>query len=302
MNNKTIFFVFIFLILFSGCSDKTRSRGNGIGLREGYNISKANFIANNWPVTASDDNVNILAEKRFPIFVQLEENLNSNWVSSQQYFDISSEKVSDLPPTLNTFTYADLIKQNSVNGIEQTFSVPGALTQTLNFLEEYPEYQSIADSLSDPAVSADYSVSNIVGGKRWGVFYPASESNRFFTVGYGFGINYSDGYYSINFCDPYVVTTEKIELPVTVNNQTHSRKGICSNKVKLYENKLSQWGISTSLILKLYSFVGEDFEINLIETESYTSFLDRTFESNRSSLEPIFRKSFTNLVSIIYRL
>ena len=61
----------------------------------------------------------------------------------------------------------------------------------------------------NPSLSADYYITKVAVGQTWGIFYPTNDRNRLFTIGYGLGLNYIEGNYSINLCDPYAFSQDK---------------------------------------------------------------------------------------------
>ncbi len=289
----------LLMTLVAACSTKPRPRGLGIGLRQGINQPNANFRTDGEEIISTNNNVNANHEQRFPLFIQAEEDLITNWLFTQWFFDVAQANVVDIPPVLDNITYSELETANTVNGEKQAFSVESSQTKISIFYNKSSNYQSLIDARSEPSLSADYSETTLTAGKSWGVFYPYSESSRWVTLGIGLGVGYTEGMYSVNLCDPFVVTADTIE---GISGFAETRKGECQGKTELYKNRISNLGLAINVILKIYSYVGDTFEINFIEADVFQNQLPaQEIASEENILEPQFGSQYTNVVSLVYR-
>ena len=99
----------LLMTLVAACSTKPRPRGLGIGLRQGINQPNANFRTDGEEIISTNNNVNANHEQRFPLFIQAEEDLITNWLFTQWFFDVAQANVVDIPPVLDNITYLSLI-------------------------------------------------------------------------------------------------------------------------------------------------------------------------------------------------
>ena len=287
------------MTLVAACSTKPRPRGLGIGLRSGINQPNTNFRTDGEAIISTNNNVNSNHEQRFPLFLQAEEDLITSWAFTQWFFDVAQANVVDIPPVLDNVTYSELETANTVNEEKQAFSIESSQTKISIFYNKSSNYQSLIDARSEPSLSADYSATTLTAGKSWGVFYPYSESSRWLTFGIGVGVGYTEGMYSVNLCDPFVVTADTIE---GLSGFEETRKGECRGKTELYKNRISNLGLAISTIWKVYSYVGDTFEFNFMETDTFVNHLPtQEIASEENILEPQFNSQYTNVVSLVYR-
>ena len=74
----------------------------------------------------------------------------------------------------------------------------------------------------------------------------------------GVGINYIEGNYQINVCDPYLISTE---------TSGDYRKGFCLKKTELYSAKVNHFSTEINMPFKMYSYIGDLFEFNFVEVD-----------------------------------
>ena len=209
----------LLLIVFGGHSyAQTKPRKMGIGVRYGLNIGSVYFKdENNKEYVASNHyedevDVNKTRDFRYPLHFQFNEDLLNNYVFTTWTAHFDTLSFFDLPPNLTEDeSYESLVESNTTNGVVNEFIIPSDKTLISDFKSKFIQYQSRIDALSEPSLSADLNSSLIFVSKSYGVFIPVGERNRVFTIGAGIGISYALGFYSINTCDPYLITGK--ELP-----------------------------------------------------------------------------------------
>ena len=303
INKKFCFYITLNLlvVLCVSCS-KSNPRKSGIGLRAGLTTNSSTFslpnVDDNATQIYSDFSVNNKANERFPLFYQSDENLVSNWAYSLWYIDLIQDKSYNIPPVLNdpdNKSYLNLI--NDSDG--QSIVVKSSQTNINTFQKKYPEYNSIIDAASEPSLSADTNLNAIILGKAWGVFIPVYENFRINSLGLGLGISYTEGYYDVNLCDPYIITGNEINPSGlgSVSTSQRSREGLCSKKYNLDRQRISHFGASLAVLIKVFQYIGESFELTLGELDIYASIpiiqeKEKVLESNLSSL-------YTNLISTV---
>ena len=70
----------------------------------------------------------------------------------------------------------------------------------------------------------------------------------------------------------------------------------------MYNNRISNLGLAINVILKIYSYIGDTFEINFIEADVFQNQLPtQEIASGENILEPQFGSQYTNVVSLVYR-
>jgi hypothetical protein len=284
----------LLLITFGGYSYAIKPRKAGIGIKYGYTQDRSYFrgIAendkNDYIKYDDSESVNNRGTTQIPVFVQLDEELIGSNSFTSWFFDLTRLIQKDHPPVLSSGTYTDLV--NAKN-----YEVPTAITWTEEFANYYPQYSSIIDNASNPSLSADYYVNKITFGKTWGVFYASSERHRWSTAGVGIGVNYIEGTYSINVCDPYLVSS------IQDNNIDFfpvSRNGSCLKKRELYTAKINHFSWELNAIFKIYSYVGDTFEFNFFEVDLLQS-LPSHYLKHENALEPTFTYASGNVFSTV---
>lgn len=292
-------------MVFGGYAYAVNPRKAGIGLRFSYTEDHTHFTGN----PKKDDEyskyidygkedlrVNAGGKTIIPFFIQLNENLLGTNSFTNWFVDIGRLIQDDHPPGLSGKTWDAFYEENAAN---DSFNVPTENTRTSQFSSIYTKYSSIINGAVNPSLSADYYITRISIGKTWGVFANSSQYNRWLTIGIGVGINYNEGIYHINLCDPYIVFTEaKRESP-----KGSFREGICNNKTELYSNKISNFSLALNIPMTLYSYIDDKFEVNLGQMEFYTlSPLHYEISKNNDDvLIPVFYYAdFTFISSVLY--
>ena len=289
-----VILLLLLLFTFVEYAYATKPREAGIGIKYGYTLDTTSFRGtadndgNDYIRTDDSERVNNRGTTQIPVFVQLDEELLGDSSFTYWFFDLTRLIQKDHPPDLRGTTYTDLV--NAKN-----YEVPTANTHTAEFANFYPQYSSIIDNASNPSLSADYYVSKITFGKTWGVFYASSERHRWFTIGIGIGINYIEGTYSINVCDPYLLSSEE-SAPVSVRGKF--REGICKKKTELYTAKLNHFSWEANIPLKLYSYIGDTFEFNVGEADYLYSYPSH-YLKHENVLEPVFYYHSVNIFSTV---
>ena len=326
MRSRPLLLTILLLIVIGGQSYATNPRKLGIGFRYGYYEDQTRFRGkgsgdSNTYISYSSD-VNNKRYRQFPIYIQFNENLINNWSFTNWFLDYNQSSVYDSPPILSGTSYDSLIKLNTINGQTNDFSIKSNQTLIAIFSSNYPQYNSLIDSKSEPSMSADFDVQTVVAGKTWGVFIPLGNNHRLFTLGLGLGISYTIGEYRINICDPYIVAGGIISPTGPLLEEY--REGKCSNKINLYKQNSSNFGLGGNGTVKLYSYIGESIEFNFFEADMYIN--QPTYESAESEasaaaneaeknidpaesavlkpssiMDPAFNYGYLNYASIVYR-
>ncbi len=296
MRSRSLPVILLLLLLFTFVeyAYATKPREAGIGIKYGYTLdnTRLNGTAKNdknlYINHENSENVNYQGTTQILVFLQLDEELMGDSSFTYWFFDLTRLIQIDHPPALRGTTYIDLVSAKN-------YEVPTANTYTAEFANFYPQYSSIIDNASNPSLSADYYVNKITLGKTWGIFYASSERHRWGTVGLGIGINYIEGTYSINVCDPYLLSSEE-SAPVSVYGKF--REGTCNKKTELYTAKINHFSWELNIPIKLYSYIGDTFEFNLIEVVVLQSIPspDLKYEN---ALEPTFSYLSTSLFSTV---
>ena len=113
INIVILFFLSADLIKAQSDKIKVQKREFGLGLRSGVTQTAATFGKGEELYVGSSTEVNALYQNRFPLFIQADENLISNWIYTLWYIDFSSVENLDLPP--RDPNYEDLITTNTEN-------------------------------------------------------------------------------------------------------------------------------------------------------------------------------------------
>ena len=292
MKFRSLLIFLILLMVFGGYAYAIKPREAGIGFKYGYTTDTTSFkgtAANDTTVYIDRDfseNINNRGTTQIPVFVQFDEELMGDSSFTYWFFDLTRLVQKDHPPKLKGTDFTTLIRN-------QIYEVPTASTYAAEFANNYPQYSSIIDNAFNPSLSADYYVNTITFGKTWGIFYASSERHRWGTIGVGIGINYIEGSYSINVCDPYLLSSE--ESAVSLKGEF--REGICKKKTELYTAKINHFSGEGNIPFRLYSYIGDTFEINLVEVDVLFSLSNSHLKKN--ALEPIFGYAGANIFSIV---
>ena len=285
----------LLLIVFSGYSYATKPRKAGIGIKYGYTQDlsyfsgtaendKNRYIENDF----SSENVNNRGTTQIPVFVQFDEELLGGSSFTYWFFDLTRLIQKDHPPELTGRNYTSLVS-------DKIYEVPTANTYTAEFANFYPQYSSIIDNASNPSLSADYYMTKITFGKTWGIFLPIADNHRLGTIGLGIGINYIEGSYSINVCDPYLLSSEE-SAPVSVYGKF--REGTCKKKKELFAAKINHFSWELNAPIKLYSYIGDTFEFNVVEYDFHMSEPSH-YLKHENALEPTFYSRTLNWFSTV---
>ena len=114
-------------------------------------------------------------------------------------------------------------------------------------------------------------------------------------IGIGIGFNYIEGNYSINVCDPYLVSSIQDN---NIDFFPASRNGYCLKKRELYTTKINHFSWEFNIPLKLYSYVGDTLEYNFLEFDILVSYPTH-YLKHESVLEPTFVYGSVNFLSIL---
>ena len=230
---------------------------------------------------------------RIPVFLQFDEELINNFTFTSSFLTATSLVKTDHHPNLKYGSYANLINQ-------RIYEVPTEDTFMGEFSNSYPKYSAIIDNASNPSLSADYEVYKVSFIKNWGIFYPSSDNHRWFSIGVGVGVQYTEGIYAINICDPYSISTK--EKSVSLGALGYYHEGFCLNKKELYSPKINNVGLEFHIPIILYSYIGESWEFNFLESAQFRSVFDSDNFKKKEFLVPHFHTHTENLFSIVIHL
>ena len=291
MNSKFLLLILSSFILFTTyCYSQTKPRKSGLGLRYGIIGSDASFQHNGTFYIGSYENssykINNSPEIRNPFFIQFDEELITNWASSDSKITFDQLTQNDIPPAPTNQAF-----DNSPN-----FDYEIRTSETRGFPTILSKYQTQINSLSNPSLSANIDVININWIKQWGVFIPFG-NYRIFPIKLGLGVSYSTGEYEINLCDPYIIKSGLIDVPYTA--QEPYQRGVCSNKLNIVRNNTYQdIGLGLSSEFTVYSYIDEDFEFNFFQQVSYSS-IPSVSVFDKENLNPVFKFLAFNFISFI---
>ena len=269
-------------------SGKTNPRAMGIGVRNGI-ISDATMIEgrDGQLYSEADVEVNYDSTPMFPMFLQFDEDLLTNWAYGEAVVDYALMRRKNLPPKLKEgYNYDTIINENTTD-----FDLDSSKTKITKFRSAYPEYASKIDNATNPAISADYDVKMFTVGYNWGIFLPLSQRHRILTLGVGIGASYSDGFLIMNLCDPYHISIA--EVP----GQDY-KQAFCQNKQKLVNVSIKGLNFNSNYKIILYTYVGEDLEFNLFTVNSIqlgSTGRETDFDARHF---PLYRE----IVNVVYRL
>ena len=295
MKFRSLLLFLLLLLVFGGNAYATKPREAGIGIKYGF-TGDATFFRGTAENDTTDkyignDNsemINNRGTTQVPVFVQFDEELMGDSSFTYWFFDLTRLIQKDHPPALTGNNYTSLVN-------DKIYEVPTANTYTAEFANNYPQYSSIIDNASNPSLSADYYVTKITFGKTWGIFYASSERHRWMSFGLGIGINYIEGSYSINVCDPYLLSSEE-SAPVSLRGEF--REGICKKKTELYTAKINHFSWELNGHLKIYSYIGDTFEFNFVEFDFLYSEPSH-YLKHENVLEPVFYYYSVNFFSTL---
>ena len=122
-----------------------------------------------------------------------------------------------------------------------------------------------------------------------------SEKHRWGTIGLGIGANYIEGSFSINICNPYLVSSIQDN---NIDGFPETRNGSCLNKERLYTTRVNHFSWEFNVPVKLYSYVGDTFEFNFAEFDYFLSEPSHYLKLE-STLEPVFYSTSINVFSTV---
>ena len=316
MRFRSLLLIILFLIVLGGhCYGEIPKRKLGLGYRIGYIYDESSFGGVGQEYISYTPEVNYIDGVRIPFFLQLggtlgpfnfDEDIFYNSISSGWFFDYRQNSVANMPPVLKGINYSKLIAENSSSG---DISIKSSQTFIQDFSNRFSQYSTVINALSEPSLSADFSVSNILFGKSFGVFIPSKYAflfagdaplgtTRFISLRTGLGIALTSGHYKVNLCDPYVISGSEVGQSIAPS----FRRGSCYNKMNLYSQNLSNIGFSYYYSAKFMTYFSEDFEVNFIEYEKYQITPFQINDSDNNVITPKFGNYYLNMFSIIYRL
>jgi len=128
----------------------------------------------------------------FPFALELPETLMTSWSFRGGQFDFEFPTKQDL--WVDPFIESDSFRLNS--------SYKTSLYN--NFFNASDK--AFADANSDWEMSTDVTSSRIFLGYTWGVFIPIGKNHRFFKLGVGLGVYYTDLSFKLNLCSQYKIS------------------------------------------------------------------------------------------------
>ncbi len=267
----SLYLALLMVFLVTSCaSSSTKPRGEGIGFRLGTTNNKTLIKTTKKDSdatthAAADQDVQSQDSFRFPVFYQFDETLLGNWAGGTTILDISQQTKENTPPALKSGTYGDIISQKG-GEIGDDFDLDGCLTNIDAFKTEHPIYTTKIDAASNPSISADYKFTSLTLGYNVYVFYPSSPNHRWATVGVGLGAAYINGSFIVLLCDPYHIRLTKEQVGGLMSMPTYP--GECRKKQKLTTVNINSFDLSTSILFKIYQYVGDEWEISVVDVLS----------------------------------
>ena len=252
----------------SCASSSTKPRGEGIGFRLGSTTSDTSIQTANSDRTthaAADQSVQSQDSFRFPVFYQFDETLLGNWTGGTTILDFSQQTKENTPPALKSGTYKDIIDQKG-GEIGDDFDLDGSLTNIDLFKKEHPTYATKIDAASNPSISADYNLMSLTLGYNVYIFYPSSPNHRWATLGAGLGAVYTNGSFSVLLCDPYHIRLTKEQVGGGMSYPTYPGK--CRKKQEFTTVNINSLELSVSTLFTVYQYVGDEWEISVIDVLS----------------------------------
>ena len=290
MKLRSLLIAILALAALGGCTNqKPEPRKFGIGLKASFYSPDSKFEGIESKSESSINQRNTSIEYSQPIKIQLSETLINDYAYVTNNLDWFLLNENDMPPALRGKRYSELAEENkTIGGYLPDYELKKSDTGIEAFAEEYPEYASKINATSQPALSAEYSIGTVSFGRLWGVFLLSSSRHRWTTFGLGPTISYTEGIYSINVCNPYLL----------YGGDTLYRKGECKNKTNLTTQKISNLGLGYHAQVILYSYIGEKFEINVIDTVKYWNY--PIVENRTPKHDPEISFLANQIVSVIY--
>lgn len=289
------------MMVFGVYAHATKPRKFGVGLVYGYNIDGTYFKDDkNNKFIGQDDYINKTNSEvsTLPVSIQFDEKLLGNYAYTTPLLIIRFAQVEDLPPLLKNTTYSNLISENTYAGETSDFFLKKNQNRIEEFASSNPSYQSEIDSKSNPALSSDYNFYHFSYGQVWGIFLPVGGEHRILSVGAGAGISYTTGDFTVNLCDPYRIKGKLIKGLFGAGDY---RKGICENKSALFDSSLSHLSIAVLAEFYVYSYIGDQFEINFLNTRGSASpAILYNKGTNSPALTPMPLIGSADIFSIIY--
>ena len=151
----------------------------------------------------------------------------------------------------------------------------------LNAFFSESEISSLPDTW---ALSSESEYGIIYLGYLFGLFYPITNNQKFFKVGYGLSISYTQGEKEIFLCDSFLV---KINLKTKVNT------GICNNKKFVQKVSMTGFGFQYSAHFTLWEINTDTSIIRILSADlSGTNAYDCT--GNTGSSDDVSSRSLTS--------
>jgi len=177
-----------------------------------------------------------------PIAIVLPETLMTSWSFRGAVFEFQTEtEVKDLSPSPD---------DNSINS-ETTHWRQKDSMRTLLYNDFFnASDKSFADSNPKWALSADVNSSRYFFGYIWGVFIPVGKNHRFFKIGFGPAVYYTDMSLKLNLCSQYKITdTEKGHGNIG---------GECVGKTEIDSASIGKWGATINFHVTLWERFTKD--------------------------------------------
>jgi len=177
-----------------------------------------------------------------PIAIVLPETLMTSWSFRGAVFEFQTEtEVKDLSPSPD---------DNSINS-ETTHWRQKSSMRTLLYNDFFnASDKSFADSNPKWALSADVNSSRYFFGYIWGVFIPVGKNHRFFKIGFGPAVYYTDMSLKLNLCSQYKIT-------VSEKGRTN-HDGECVGKTEIDSASISKWGTTINYQATLWERFTKD--------------------------------------------
>ena len=149
------------------------------------------------------------------------------------------------------------------------------------------------DASSNWALSADVTGSRVFLGYIWGVFIPVGEYHRFFKIGYGPTVYYTDLSVKLNLCSQYKITVSE--------DGEKSNGGECIGKTEIDSSSESRWGISTNLYFTVWERITKDSVWKIVSWTQGEAKNDLKLK-NHNNLEYEINSGTEIFISYTYRL
>ena len=178
-----------------------------------------------------------------PIAIVLPETLMTSWSFRGAVFEFQTEtEVKDLSPSPD---------DNSINS-ETTHWRQKSSMRTLLYNDFFnASDKSFADSNPKWALSADVNSSRYFFGYIWGVFIPVGKNHRFFKIGFGPAVYYTDMSVKLNLCSQYKIT-------VSEKRGSRQHGGECVGKTEIDSASIGKWGTTINFHATLWERFTKD--------------------------------------------